>query len=187
MWGGGSGGHSFRGGGGGGYLKAIVNVTPGKNISHTVGGPGGGGGGPGGTSSFTLNGQTFSAQGGAAIGGSGSLADPINGGFGGGFAFPPGTPNVYGVQGEDGDPVHFDYAGLSSSNSARVDFGGNGGNVANWPTPTGGKGLSIITGATGVNCHARNSPGRIPGGGGGAGSNSYGGAVGGAGLIIIRY
>lgn len=184
IWGAGGGGKLFKGGGSGGYLKVVLSVSPGETVSYSIGGPGAAAGGAGGPSSITYNNQTFTATGGTAITGTGTLGIPEVGGEGGGFTIPAGFTKALGVHGEDGIPVEFGYVQYASY-YARTDHGGHGGNSPCWEGKTGGKGTSFISGEGNVNRHARSTSGKAPGGGGGGGL--YGGETGGAGMVIFRY
>jgi len=170
LWGGGSG--SFAsvpstpsgGGSGGGYARKLIQgVLPGQTIAVTVGNGGiaghssGTAAGPGGTSSF---GQYVTATGGS-LNILASLATPQYG------ATPPGV-------GISGDINLSGSAGLS----AVLNQGGMGGGA-----PMGGSQNSGTTGVAGT------SPG---GGASGAGTGAdsqtpYDGAIGGDGLVIVRW
>ena len=183
LWGGGGGGRTYTGGGGGGYLRVVLNVQPGNQIFYNVGG-GGSPTAPGGSSFITFQGQTYTAMGGGGVSGIGTQPDPEIGGEGGAFIIPSGVFNALGVRGEDGEAAVHDWAQSNTSSYQRLDNGGNGGSVANWPTKTGGRGASIISGQAGSSRATRGTEGKSPGGGGGAG---YGGQWGGPGLIIFKY
>jgi len=170
LWGGGAG--SFAsvptnpsgGGSGGGYARKLIQgVLPGQSIAVTVGNGGiagrssGTAAGPGGTSSF---GQYVTATGGG-LNILASLATPQYG------ATPPGV-------GVNGDINLSGSAGLS----AVLNQGGMGGGG-----PMGGNQNSGTTGVAGT------SPG---GGASGAGTGAdsqtpYDGAMGGDGLVIVRW
>lgn len=185
LWGGGGGGKAFKGGGGGGYLKVVLNVEPGDQISYEIGAGGGTGGGGGGSTSITYQSQTYSALGGTPISGTGNQPDPEVGGEGGGYIIPSGVFNALGVRGEDGELTVHDIMQSNTSTWQRSESGGHGGGVANWALRTGGRGTSFITGVGGGTSRAaRSTNGKMPGGGGGAG---YGGQAGGPGLIIFKY
>jgi hypothetical protein len=170
LWGAGSGSFasvlttSSGGGSGGGYARLrLQGVTPGQIISVTVGNGGAAGtrsgapAGPGGTTSF---GQYVSATG----GGLNYLASSATPQYG---ATPPGI----GINGD------LNLSG-SAGQSSLLNQGGMGGGA-----PMGG---SQNSGTTGVG-------GTTPGGGAsgaGTGANSatpYDGAVGGGGLVIVRW
>jgi len=170
LWGGGSGSFASTsiapsgGGSGGGYArKRIQGLSAGQVIAVTVGGGGAAGStsgstaGPGGTSTF---GQFVSATGGSLN----YLASSAAPQFG---ATPPGV----GINGD------LDLTG-SAGQSAMLNQGGMGGGA-----PMGG---SQNSGTTGV-------AGTTPGGGAagaGTGANSqtpYDGAIGGGGLVIVRW
>ena len=170
LWGGGSGsfasvsGGPSGGGSGGGYArKRITNLTPGQQISVTVGTGGSAGTTSGtaptagGTSSF---GSLVSATGGG-LNYLATVSQPQNG------ATPPGT-------GVGGDVNIFGAAGQAGLNNQ----GGLGG-----ASPMGGTQNSGTTGNSGL----------FPGGGAsgaGTGANSatpYNGAAGANGLVVVRW
>ncbi len=170
VWGGGAGsfasvpGLSSGGGSGGGYARKLVTgLTPGQMISVTVGSGGAGGNtlgagaAAGGTSSF---GQFVSATGGS-LNYLASTSAPGNG------ATPPGI----GVGGD------VNFAG-SAGQAGLLNQGGLGGGA-----PMGGAQNSGTTG----------NVGSFPGGGAagaGTGANSntgYNGAMGGGGLVVVRW
>jgi hypothetical protein len=170
LWGGGSGsfasspGTPSGGGSGGGYARRrIQGLTPGLVIDVVVGNGGAAGAtggaspGPGGTTSF---GQYVSATGGSVN----YLASTTNPLFG-------GTPPGIGINGD------LNLAG-SAGQSGILSQGGMGGGA-----PMGGSQNSGTTGITGT------TPG---GGGSGAGTGAdsqtrYNGAMGGPGLVIVRW
>ncbi|MBI4799667.1 MAG: hypothetical protein HY794_13270 [Desulfarculus sp.] len=164
VWGGGGGGGSgatsYGGGGGGGagYSCKWVPVTPGQQITVTVGAAGAAGsGGSGGTGGTSSTGSYHSATGGA--GGAQGTGIPAAGGAAG--AGISGDINVAGGAGQanNGSPAGYGGAGAN---------GGAGG--APWVAP--GNGL----------------PGAAPGGGGGAGnSNYYQGGAGALGQVRIQW
>jgi hypothetical protein len=170
LWGGGSGSFasvttsSSGGGSGGGYARKRINgVTPGQIINVTIGSGGAAGNtsgasaGAGGTTTF---GQYASATGGNLN----YLTSPTSPQFG-------ATPAGIGINGD------LNLAG-SAGQSATLNQGGMGGGAP----MCGGQN----SGTTGVG-------GTTPGGGAagaGTGANSgtpYDGAVGGSGLVIIRW
>jgi len=169
LWGGGSGsfasvpGAASGGGSGGGYArKRIQDITPGQVINVIIGSGGAAGrtnAGPanGGTTSF---GQYVSATGGTLN----YLATAVNPQYG---ATPPGI----GINGD------INLTG-SAGQSSILNQGGMGGGA-----PMGGSQNSGTTG----------TPGTTPGGGAagaGTGSDSatpYEGAMGGGGLVIVRW
>lgn len=157
------------GGGGGSAIKATVAVTPGQQISYTVGAGGAAGG----------VGEVGSAGGTTTFGASASAT----GGAGGGIS---GDPGGAAGEGTVGDTLASGSAGGTGSTSGTFS-GGGGGNAA-----TGG-GTGGAAGADGGEPgQAGGVAGVAPGGGGGGGShniiaNPEGGGVGAAGSIIIEY
>jgi hypothetical protein len=170
IWGGGAGsfasvpGLPSGGGSGGGYARKLVTgLTPGQSLPVTVGAGGAGGtvGGaaaqPGGTSSF---GQVVSATGGS-LNYLASTTQPQNG----------GTPPGVGVGGD-------------------VNFTGSAGTAA--ILNQGGMGAAAPIGGA-QNSGTAANVGTFPGGGAagagtGAGGNSaFNGAVGGGGLVVVRW
>ncbi len=170
VWGGGSGsfasvpGLPSGGGSGGGYAKKLVTgLTPGQVISVAVGFGGAGGNtlgaaaAAGGTSNF---GQFVSATGGS-LNYLASSSAPVNG----------ATPAGIGVGGD------VNFAG-SAGQAGMLNQGGLGGGA-----PMGGAQNSGTTGNVG------NFPGGgAAGAGTGAASNTgYSGAMGGGGLVVVRW
>ena len=170
VWGGGSGSFasigsiSSGGGAGGGYArKRITNLSSGQAALVTVGSAGNGGiaasvgATAGGTSTF----GTFVSATGGSVNGLATVTNPVNG----------ATPGGIGVNGD------VNFAG-SSGQAGVINQGGLGG-----AAPMGG---TQNSGTTGV-------AGNFPGGGAsgaGTGANSatsYNGAVGAAGLVVVRW
>ncbi len=175
LWaaGGGSGGTwgsatSAVGGGAGAYARGLVSVTPGGTITVTVGTGGTAGasastpgnGGNGGPSSF---GSSITATGGAGGGGSNS---GLAAGVAAGGTATGGTLNVAG--GTSG--------GAFVLTSPTVVISQGGVSFGTPPTHLGANPAS----AGGI-------AGYFPGGGASGSINQAAGAVGGAGLVIIRY
>jgi hypothetical protein len=175
----GNGGANFGGnaggGGGGGYGKANISVTPGNNLTVTVGSGGIGGiagasGGPGfaGTSgSAGSAGGTTSVASVSATGGGGG------GGGGGGSA--GGSSGSFGNPGNGGDP------GTSTAAIRLEGFQGGGGwspNGNSGGNSQGGAGAGGgAGGATGGAFPGAIMTGQVPGGGGAAGSDGAKGRV----------
>jgi hypothetical protein len=172
-WGGGGGsggngaaGQTSGGGGGGEFAEGIISVTPGQNISCTIGAAGGGGaaggaGGAGGSTSFTAGAITIVAAGGG--GGANGAPSGGNGGASGTGGTGTAGRRVAGANGSGG-------SGSSGAGGMGGSAGGSGG---------GGGGGGYGIGAGGI------TPGGGGGGSGAAGSNS--GATGGAGQIIFEW
>jgi hypothetical protein len=178
LWGGGGGGggggssdstYTFGGmgggAGGGGYVKDILNVSPGGSISIIVGNGGNGGAGgcgncglrfgyPGNNGGSTSFGVASTAGGGiGGIGGSAGTTVNGNNGQGGAGGNAPGILGIAGQPGQSGDFLGY---GGSSPN------GGFGGNPGGNKTPGGG---------------GSGGPGRFGGVNGDAGSNGGNGRL----------
>jgi hypothetical protein len=151
------------GGGGGGYAEGLVAVSPGQEISVTVGAAGAGGaagnntGGAGGTSSF---GAHLSATGGA--GGAGAPASSAAAASSAGAGAGP-----LALSGQQGDAGHRGGAGILK--------GGGGGSSA----------CAFGLGGRGGPGPPSNASGR--GGGGGGGANGNGGGTGTAGIVVVEW
>lgn len=198
-WGGGGGGGGAdsngtenRAGGGGGGGAFVVNnnvtVTPGANITVTVGGGGTPGtnptaGGTGGTSTFA-SAVPVNAPGGVG-GTSGLPADRTGaGGAGGAGTFnggsgaeapPPGTTDATGSGGGGGG-------------GGETGVGGNASGITAGAGGTGGGGA----GGAGLTSAGNGNPGNIPGGGGSGGWDNLGnldrtGGAGARGEVIVSY
>ena len=175
LWAGGGGGggasgsgSAGSGGGGGGYAEGILAVTPGTQVTLTVGASGAGGapggdGTAGGGSSFgallTASGGTGGRAGANGIslvpglGGSAFIAGSVNGrirpGGGGATGFQAGTNYVAG---SGGDTHQSGISGPTASTSTAALPGasgigsgqGGGGGVAGGAGGTGGAGLIIV-------------------------------------------
>lgn len=186
-WGGGGGGTGTGGGGGGGYVAGIFTVTPGNNVTYTVG-AGGAAGSPnavdGGTSSVVYSGTSFSA-----LGGSGNNYTTYGyAAQGGSFSGPSGTAFT-GQVGEAGGINYFGYHQANATTFLESQTGGKGGDGGNTKF-TGGVGTYQLRNAsTFANIYTLyGSPGRVPGGGAG-GNITWGGSIqyGGQGMVTIHY
>jgi hypothetical protein len=184
--GGGGGGSNRGGGGGGGGVLQTTNhsVTPGANISYTVGA--GGAGGPGGASTSAWdngdNGEdtsfdTLTATGGGGGAEPGSVADSnadgLDGGSGGGAGHANGAwTGGAGTAGQGN-------AGGDTSSSATSGAGGGGAGAAGQDEQgnDGGAGGAGIDLSATVGTSVGDS-GVFGGGGGGGGWNNLGGAGG---------
>jgi hypothetical protein len=165
--GGSNGTYAAAGGGAGGFASGTFAVTPGSQITVTVGAGGAGGapdasGGTGGTSSF---GGFCSA----------------NGGTGGQFLNAQSTFGGAGGQGSGGELAGFGGCGSDGQNGTTA-IGGNGG-----ASMMGGGGRAA-TASAGITSSSIN--GQAPGSGGGGVYNSGGNATGGSGangLVVLEY
>jgi hypothetical protein len=197
IWGAGGGGSTHGGGGGGGYAKAIFPVTPGDNITYTIG-TGGNGGGPSGAT----NGGNTQINAGSlfinAAGGGGSTYNigsvTVSAANGGSYSYAAGFNAHYGVQGHEGkvNITRFEQTGASAFYEiSSMGDGGDAGNTNN----TGGTGAyRIIETSAGGQIRTKSAqPGRLPGGGGGGGYAMFtgvgtnNGSFGANGLVVIHY
>jgi hypothetical protein len=210
VWG--AGGASFYNGGyysgaGGGFaIKTITGLTPGTNITVTIGDGGSGGSNPGtgGTSSFgayvSATGGRNAGSGGSVFGGLGSGGDvnmygcgpygSTNGGHVGNLFMPfSGTTNDYGgifsispmsTPANGLDKIGTGYLfGLPTTNAI---FGAsNQGSVTSVPAPN----ASYFGNGVGGGAQSGTYYGTFPGGGGGLWSSNA--ISGGAGLVIVEY
>jgi hypothetical protein len=197
IWGGGGGGNSVCGGGGGGYIKATFTVIPGTDLKYQVGGGGTGASfyGNAGIASYVSYGTSYAY--GNPGGGAGYDGGTIthSSGVGGDFLATNITAGYEVSPGENGHTNVPDFLQTASHNDIESSSGGNGGNAGN-TMYTGGKEFSIIFNETTYYFYRRvtGTPGKIPGGGGGAGyrlvlAGGYNemGYIGGSGLIIFHY
>lgn len=186
-WGGGGGGTGTGGGGGGGYVAGIFTVTPAASVTYTVG-TGGAAGSPnaadGTASSVTYSGNSISALGGAGS----NFTTFGNVALGGSFSGTNGTAFT-GQVGEAGGTNSFGYNQSNATTFLESQTGGKGGDGGNTKN-TGGKGsFQIRNASTLVQSYTLyDSPGRVPGGGGG-GNITWGGVIqsGGQGMVTIHY
>jgi hypothetical protein len=160
---GGKGGSGGGAGGAGARTQTTISVTPGENISITVGNNGGGGlatnTGPtayaGGAGGITLFGSTTAA-----------------GGSGGGAGVRGGSPNLSGTVGANGiaGPITgiASYAGASGQNAGCGTGGGGGSAAVGYGAGGGGGG-----GGAAYQCGNPWGTGQSAGGYGGAGANGY--------------
>jgi hypothetical protein len=200
VWGGGGGGSNGSGGGGGGYVRAVFNVTPGSNISYSVGFGGSGvnadpAGATGESSTVTINAPNIyvvTATGGFGGGGTQTGMSVAHGGNGS-IIGPPGHTNFIILAGGTGK---FSVNNFFNNGATYYEHahGADGGDGANSPGSAGmGRMRLHTTNPTSIIKSTSSSPGKQPGGGGGGafvvisnGSTGVGGS-GGAGLVMIRY
>jgi hypothetical protein len=191
LWGGGGGGSKYGSGGGAGYIVGQFDVTPGMNITFTVGFGGTGrsfAAEDGHPSSVTIGGVTLQAE-----GGMGSVYNTtfkeLNPTEGGGYYVNSASPQRYiGISGSPGLHNSYQYmqSGTSTLEAITGARGGSAGNVIN-SGGNGGYSLRDITTLTNIqlaDCSLANV------GGGGGGSTTWGndsGGLGGWGQVIIRY
>ena len=169
--GGGGGGNTTQGGGGGGggggYAEGVIPVNPGQVIAISVGAGGNGG----------SNGSGSAAGNAGQNGGTSSFGTAMaaTGGIGGGGSLVSGQGNSGpGGVGQGGAVIMAGGAGNAGFSAGPNGFGGHGA-----PAACGGGGGAASSGLP--------SAGAIPGGGGAGGGGNFGGAPGGAGLVIIEY
>lgn len=187
---GGGGGSSYsttgasRVGCGGGGGDAIENrkftVTPGQEISITVGTGGAGGYNTGGTGGNTIIGSLITLTGG---GGAGSTTGGVAGGAGGGRggrAGYNGEPGLCGQGGYCGNQSPAVLIRAISAGGAAGIGGGGGGSL-------GSGGSCLYSGDTNYDPSSlwRSTPGKYGGGGAGGISNSY--SAGGDGIVCIGW
>lgn len=183
------------GGGGGGYAKSGNNkaVTPGQQISYTVGGGGGGGqtgfetneggdGGTGGTTSF----MDVSASG----GGGGHFGYGANASYGGAGGNAGGTGGTY----YNGDFYNPQAGGSNAVQYAGTYYAGGGGGGGRSKAAGGNRGGGAGAYGTGSQVTQSEAGTNGTGGGGGGGrcrydtGNVYGyPSSGGSGAIVISY
>ncbi len=183
------------GGGGGAYSMAVIVVTPGQNISYTVGsgGPGGpmaGDGQNGSVSSFGVGPTLVSATGGtgtvadAPLGGTGGSSGScigdasFSGGVGGNFTMVMGFFPAGGGGGGAAGALGVGATAVGPLGGAGTAPGGNGADGGNGGSPSL---EGLFVGQTG------SSPG---GGGSGGGTGGAGASIGGDGadgLVRITY
>ena len=201
------GGYGTAGGGGAGaYVATSSVVLAAGDYSVTIGAGGTAGGsqgagGTGGTSSFTYNSTTISAEGGGkapGAGGGGAGENRTQASGGGGTGYPTQYGGTGGTHGNDG---------AKGDNGGPGGGGGGSGDEANPSTgrtehsQTGGIGTanvwadgSSVTYSVGGNGGIRSSGGAGAdgatagtGGGGGQATTYDGGGAGATGIVIIRY
>jgi hypothetical protein len=197
IWGAGGGGSTHGGGGGGGYAKAIFPVTPGDNITYTIGQGGFGGGSSGSTS----GGNTQINAGSLFINAAGGIGSSYNIPFvtvspatGGAYSYAAGFNAHYGVMGHEGKVNITRFEQTGASTFYEISSMGDGGNAGN-TNDTGGTGAYRIieTSAGGQIRSKAGLAGRLPGGGGGGGYAMFtgvgtnNGSNGANGLVIIHY
>jgi len=183
-WGGGGGGGSYSAanghgsGGGGGYASADLSVTPGENLTITVGaggigGTGINGGGGGGGSSIKRSSTRLIVAGGGGGGPSTYSGSNGDGGAGGGTTGVSGTVGSSGCANATGGTQSA--AGSAASCSRNNGSAGSG--------SSGGAGYGASGGAGGVGDGNGGAGGTASGdaGGGGGGGGYYGGGAGGTG------
>ena len=182
LWGpGGGGGGGFYGAGGGGgeFVQFTLNLAPGT-YPFTIGGAGSAGssgnnGGNGGTTSITIGGTTYQANGGQG-GGSGWGS---SGGQGGQGSSSPGEQP--GGSGGSGYP----YSGGGGSSASAAGSGNNGNHYGGAGiAPTGGGNGGNGSGSGSGSGSAGQSPG---GGGGGAQQSGFSGGAGAHGQLSVTY
>lgn len=167
------------------YLVAVGGGGGGKNDVKGRDGGSGGGGSSGNNPSGGVSSTVYTTGGGNSGGSgySGDYAYPAGGGGGAGAAGNNGTSTAGGAGGVG--------SAYSISGSSVYYGGGGGGGVGQYSSGSGGAGGNGGGGAGGK--HGGDSPvdgtANRGGGGGGAGGgvNSYKGAAGGSGVVIIRY
>lgn len=196
MWGGGGGGCYLSGGGGGGYARSVHQVVEGEGLTVVVGDRGNGGttsGTSGGFSSVTQAAKVVLANGGGgATASGGGTSSP---GSGGSFTSVNGLKSFTGEPGQYGKVNELNYLQSGASIFTEVSSGGDGGNAGN-TSYTGGRGAYRalnITSST-LTRYGTGSPGKFPGGGGGAGydlvsaaGGEFAGSNGGQGLVVIHW
>lgn len=179
MWGGGGKGLQFggpgnsrsgAGGGGGGYVKAVLDVSPGQQLKLIVG--------TGATLvnaqisgsnsviELSLSNQIHAGGGGNAAG----ISSSMTVGIGGIYLIPVGINTAIGMQGQAGKPTVRHWEQSSATMFTEISEYGDGGDAAN-TTKTGGKGPYNATNATDGFIRAEtqgNGKGIVPGGGGSA-------------------
>jgi hypothetical protein len=190
IWGGGGAATLYGGGGGGAYVAAIIPVTPGLNVSYTVGT----GGSPVSSSTSSdggLSGVSFGSFVATAYGGGGNTYTTFgNPAVGGNYVVSASLKSFYFQAGEAGGANKFEYyqSGTTAFNESQT--GGKGGDAGN-SINTGGKGACFVRNAitASIIYNLFPSEGKIPGGGGGGATTTGGGLLtyGGQGMVIIHY
>jgi len=194
LWGGGGGGNVHGGGGGGGYARALYDVTPGQNISYTIGDGGAGAlnanASSGGSTSITYGPVTVSAYGGSGAFYSNANYGSVGLGGGGGSNF--GSYTYFTISGQSGSPIEVRYHQYNATTFYQTGRSGKGGDAGN-TINTGGIGTYYV-GNSGTSSIVENHGGgmAMQPGGGGPGSYNFGGntTAGGAGAwgrVIIWY
>jgi hypothetical protein len=150
----GGGGGARLGGGGGGarVINTNVSLTPGANISYTIGA-----GGTGGTTPTAGGSTTFNSSAMIAVGGGPASSANVNGGFGGTAASSTGTTKYSGGNGGAGAADSGGGAGGAGGTTANGsngsagsgETGGNGGAGGNTGGGAGGIGVNQGTGGSG--------------------------------------
>ncbi len=198
-----SGGNVYcGGGGGGGYTNTVksIAVTPGQQISYTVGAGGAGGESGGSASYFTINGTQYCLANGGSRGiSSGDSGKGGSGGGGSGYdgsnSFPGGTGGSDGSKGSQSTGGGIGAAGqgtttraFGESTNTLYGGGGGGGGGKYAGRAAGGAGGGGNGGDDG-NTGSVGAFGTGGGGGGGKGGvNGSGlGFVGGSGVCLVRW
>jgi len=150
----GGGGGARLGGGGGGarVINTNVSLTPGANISYTIGA-----GGSRGTTPTAGGNTTFNSSAMIAVGGGPASSANLNGGFGGTAASSTGTTKYSGGNGGaaslgadgGGGGAGGTTANGSSGSAGSGETGGNGGAGGNTGGGAGGIGVNQGTGGSG--------------------------------------
>jgi len=207
LWGGGGAGFQ-AGGGGGGYLSIFYNVTPGEQLTFSIGK--GGKDNPqvfaqftvaesGGTTRVDYAGQYY-----LTFGGNGAIVNTVSGfprqipGDGGTFltSVPATTSprgSFYFQKGQSGGPVKFEYNTISSNQYFQTRLYGYGGAAAYTAGYTAIGAIAqysvIITPSSStLSNYSTASSGVFPGGGGGGGEAQPNDTRAGAnGMVIVHY
>jgi hypothetical protein len=180
LWGAGSGGAAHNGGTSGGYARTVQTVSPGYNISYTIGG-----GSMYGTTSTTDGGNTqatlplgyVAAYGGGGISGT-SWRGPVNSGTG--F-----LTEVFYCHGNMGEPTTSTYGQKSSTTYVEVKRFGAGGAPVGFLNTTAVQGDIVVYENGSIVSFNNAQSSKLPGAGGAAGNGS--GWRGGDGMIIFWY
>ncbi len=184
-WGGGGGGAVGGGGGGGGYAAVEWTVTPGANVSITIGAAGAGatsssiGGSYGNNTTVIIGGAQLTVY-----GGGGGYTN--GGGFPGRWGVNASTLNPYGQSGAPGEATSETYGQYNSTTwytAVQFGSGGQGGNTS-LANKNGGF-RSFNNASTTVIENNYGQIGSEPGGGGGGQYN--GGRYGAPGLVFIHF
>ncbi|WP_298346672.1 choice-of-anchor D domain-containing protein [uncultured Algibacter sp.] len=202
-WGAGGGGgdeasnDGAGGGGGGGFRGGVIAVTPGDNITITIGNGGAGAtsngndGANGGNTIVAHTIGTITANGGD--GGTTSLGSGGFGGNGGGGSFTGTITSQIAFSGGDGGDGDGDEGGAGGGAGGDSGNGGNGADAAgNFAPPGGAGGTNNGNGGTGNGGNGGNDnngqDGEDFGGGGGASGDGNGtGGDGADGLVILTW
>lgn len=157
-------------GGGGGYAKSVLTVTPGANLTLTVGSGGTGGsgaavGGNGGGYSSVQSGSTFLLQ--AGGGGGGGAAQGSSSGNGGAGGAGGGATAVPGSSGGN--------SGAGGGGGAGTASGGGAGGTAGTSGAAGVRGIANAGGDAGASTGTCNASVSGTGGAGGYGAGGKGG------------